>query len=153
MKDQFLFVYSLLVIHTQQVFYSHKKPNNKRVNSSTVSGKDNNCTYLYTYYTYYNYYVNPIYSTSKYQSNLNTNPIQSIYQTNPIQHPIQSNPIQSNIQFIQSNSLKPCGKSIHNTNNTLTSSIITLFHQISIHQSNPIIKYSICIIIQDTTII
>ena len=26
MKDQFLFVYSLLVIHTQQVFYSHKKP-------------------------------------------------------------------------------------------------------------------------------
>ena len=42
MKDQFLFVYSLLVIHTQQVFYSHKRPNNKRVNSSTVSGKDNN---------------------------------------------------------------------------------------------------------------
>ena len=89
MKDQFLFVYSLLVIHTQQVFYSHKRPNNKRVNSSTVSGKDNNCTYLYTYYTYYTYYVNPIYPTSKYQSNLNTNPIQ----TNPIQHPI-TNPIQ-----------------------------------------------------------
>ena len=138
MKDQFLFVYSPLVIHTQQVFYSHKKPNNKRVNSSTVSGKDNNCTYLYTYYTYYNYYVNPIYPTSKYQSN-----------------PIQS----KQIQFNQSNSLKPCGRSIHNTNNTLTSSIITLFHQISIHQSNPIIKYSICIncinciIIQDTTII
>ena len=41
MKDQFLFVYSPLVIHTQQVFYSHKRPNNKRVNSSTVSGKDN----------------------------------------------------------------------------------------------------------------
>ena len=148
MKDQFLFVYSLLVIHTQQVFYSHKRPNNKRVNSSTVSGKDNNCTYLFTYYTYYTYYVNPIYPTSNYQSNLNTNPIQSIYQTNSI----QSNPIQSN-------SLKPCGRSIHNTNNTLTSSIITLFHQISIHQSNPIIKYSICIIciiciiIQDTTII
>ena len=134
MKDQFLFVYSLLVIHTQQVFYSHKRPNNKRVNSSTVSGKDNYYTYLYTYYTYYNYYVNPIYPTS----NL-TNPIQS--------------------KQIQSNSLKPCGRSIHNTNNTLTSSIITLFHQISIHQSNPIIKYSICIIciiciiIQDTTII
>ena len=132
MKDQFLFVYSPLVIHTQQVFYSHKRPNNKRVNSSTVSGKDNHCTYLYTYYTYY---VNPIYPTSKYQSN-----------------PNKSNPIQSN-------SLKPCGRSIHNTNNTLTSSIITLFHQISIHQSNPIIKYSICIIciiciiIQDTTII
>ena len=91
MKDQFLFVYSPLVIHTQQVFYSHKKPNNKRVNSSTVSGKDNHCTYLYTYYTYYTYYVNPIYPTSKYQSNLNTNPIQ----TNPIQF-IQfnkSNPI------------------------------------------------------------
>ena len=129
------------------------------MNSSTVSGKDNYYTYLYTYYTYYNYYVNPIIPTSKYQSNLNTNPIQSIYQTNPIQHPIQSNSIQSNIQFIQSNSLKPCGKSIHNTNNTLTSSIITLFHKISIHQSNPIIKYSICIIciiciiIQDTTII
>ena len=122
MKDQFLFVYSLLVIHTQQVFYSHKRPNNKRVNSSTVSGKDNNCTYLYTYYTYYTYCINPIYPTSKYQSN----------------------------------SLKPCGRSIHNTNNTLTSSIITLFPQISIHQSNPIIKYSICIrciIIQDTTII
>ena len=79
MKDQFLFVYSLLVIHTQQVFYSHKRPNNKRVNSSTVSGKDNNCTYLHTYYTYYNYYVNPI------QSNpIQSNPIQ----TNPIQHPI-----------------------------------------------------------------
>ena len=137
MKDQFLFVYSPLVIHTQQVFYSHKRPNKKRVNSSTVSGKDNHCTYLHTYYTYYTYYVNPIYPTSK----------------------SQSNPIQSNIQFIQSNSLKPCGRSIHNTNNTLTSSIITLFHQISIHQSNPIIKYSICIIciiciiIQDTTII
>ena len=130
------------------------------MNSSTVSGKDNNCTYLYTYYTYYNYYVNPIYPQHP-----NTNPIQSIYQTNPIQiHPntkyqtsIQSNPIQTNP--IQSNSLKPCGRSIHNTNNTLTSSIITLFHQISIHQSNPIIKYSICIIciiciiIQDTTII
>ena len=81
MKDQFLFVYSPLVIHTQQVFYSHKRPNNKRVNSSTVSGKDNNYTYLYTYYTYYTYYVNPIYPTSKYQSN----------------------PIQSNIQFNQSN--------------------------------------------------
>ena len=87
MKDQFLFVYSLLVIHTQQVFYSHKRPNNKRVNSSTGSGKDNNCTYLYTYYTYY---VNPIYPTSNYQSNLNTNPIQFIQSnssnlTNPIQ--------------------------------------------------------------------
>ena len=82
MKDQFLFVYSPLVIHTQQVFYSHKRPNNKRVNSSTVSGKDNHCTYLYTYYTYYTYYVNPIYPTS--------NPIQS----NPIQHPNKSNPIQ-----------------------------------------------------------
>ena len=82
MKDQFLFVYSPLVIHIQQVFYSHKKPNNKRVNSSTVSGKDNYYTYLYTYYTYYNYYVNPIYPTSKYQSNPNkSNPIQS----NPIQ--------------------------------------------------------------------
>ena len=99
MKDQFLFVYSPLVIHTQQVFYSHKRPNNKRVNSSTVSGKDNNCTYLYTYYTYY---VNPIYPTSKYQSNLNTNPIQFI-QSKYIQIPIQipntkhqSNPIQSN---------------------------------------------------------
>ena len=135
MKDQFLFVYSPLVIHTQQVFYSHKRPNNKRVNSSTVSGKDNYYTYLYTYYTYYNYYVNPIYPTS---------------------NPIQSN---LNTKQIQSNSLKPCGRSIHNTNNNLTSSIITLFHQISIHQSNPIIKYSICIIciiciiIQDTTII
>ena len=147
MKDQFLFVYSPLVIHIQQVFYSHKRPNNKRVNSSTVSGKDNHCTYLYTYYTYYTYYVNPIYPTSKYQSNLNTNPIQ----TNPNQIHPNTNPT--------SNSLKPCGRSIHNTNNTLTSSIITLFHQISIHQSNPIIKYSICIIciiciiIQDTTII
>ena len=123
MKDQFLFVYSLLVIHTQQVFYSHKRPNNKRVNSSTVSGKDNNCTYLYTYYTYYTYYVNPIIPTSKQKQ------IQFKYQS-----------------IYQFNSLKPCGKPIHNTNNTLTSSIITLFHQISIHQSNPIIKYSICII-------
>ena len=91
MKDQFLFVYSPLVIHTQQVFYSHKKPNNKRVNSSTVSGKDNNCTYLHTYYTYYTYYVNPIYPTSKYQSNLNTNPIQS-NSSNPTSN--LTNPIQ-----------------------------------------------------------
>ena len=101
MKDQFLFVYSLLVIHTQQVFYSHKRPNNKRVNSSTVSGKDNNCTYLYTYYTYYNYYVNPIYPTSKYQSNLNTNPIHPIQ--HPIQHPIYPNKsnLTNPIQFIK----------------------------------------------------
>ena len=91
MKDQFLFVYSPLVIHTQQVFYSHKRPNNKRVNSSTVSGKDNNYTYLYTYYTYYTYYVNPIYPTSKYQSN-SSNPTSNL--TNPIQSKqIQSNPI------------------------------------------------------------
>ena len=108
MKDQFLFVYSLLVIHTQQVFYSHKRPNNKRVNSSTVSGKDNNCTYLYTYYTYYNYYVSPIYPTSKqkqiqsiYQSNLNksnsnTSKYQSNLYTKQIQSNIQSNPIHSN---------------------------------------------------------
>ena len=98
MKDQFLFVYSPLVIHTQQVFYSHKRPNNKRVNSSTVSGKDNNCTYLYTYYTYYTYYVNPIIPTSKYQSNsIQSNPIQFKYiqiqtNTNQIQHPNKSNP-------------------------------------------------------------
>ena len=96
MKDQFLFVYSPLVIHTQQVFYSHKRPNNKRVNSSTVSGKDNNYTYLYTYYTYYTYYVNPIYPTSKQKQ------IQFKYQSNPI-HPIQSKQIQSNIQFNKSN--------------------------------------------------
>ena len=84
MKDQFLFVYSLLVIHTQQVFYSHKRPNNKRVNSSTVSEKDNNYTYLYTYYTYYTYYVNPIYPTSKYQSKqIQSNPTSNL--TNPIQ--------------------------------------------------------------------
>ena len=84
MKDQFLFVYSPLVIHTQQVFYSHKRPNNKRVNSSTVSGKDNHCTYLFTYYTYYNYYVNPIYPTSKYQSKqIQSNPTSNL--TNPIQ--------------------------------------------------------------------
>ena len=80
MKDQFLFVYSLLVIHTQQVFYSHKRPNNKRVNSSTVSGKDNNCTYLNTYYTYYTYYVNPIYPTS---NPIQSNPTSNL--TNPIQ--------------------------------------------------------------------
>ena len=91
MKDQFLFVYSPLVIHTQQVFYSHKRPNNKRVNSSTVSGKDNNCTYLYTYYTYYTYYVNPIYPTSKQKQ------IQSIYQSNPN----KSNPIQIQSKYIQ----------------------------------------------------
>ena len=97
---------------------------------------------------------------NKNKSNLYTNPIQ----TNPNQIHPNTNPntkYQTSIQSnpIQSNSLKPCGRSIHNTNNTLTSSIITLFHQISIHQSNPIIKYSICIIciiciiIQDTTII
>ena len=92
MKDQFLFVYSPLVIHTQQVFYSHKRPNNKRVNSSTVSGKDNHCTYLYTYYTYYTYYVNPIYPTSKYQSNPNKSNSSNPIQTNQI-HP-NTNPIQ-----------------------------------------------------------
>ena len=99
MKDQFLFVYSPLVIHTQQVFYSHKRPNNKRVNSSTGSGKDNYCTYLYTYYTYYTYYVNPIYPTSKYQSNLNTNPIQFI-QSNPNKSNPTSN-LTNPIQFIK----------------------------------------------------
>ena len=104
MKDQFLFVSSLLVIHTQQVFYSHKRPNNKRVNSSTVSGKDNNCTYLYTYYTYYTYYVNPIIPTSKqkqiqsiYQSIYQSNPNKSNSNTSKYQipniNPIQSNPI------------------------------------------------------------
>ena len=103
MKDQFLFVYSPLVIHTQQVFYSHKRPNNKRVNSSTVSGKDNNCTYLFTYYTYYTYYVNPIYPTSKYQSNLNTNPIQ----TNPNQIHPNTNPNTKYQTSIQSNSSNP----------------------------------------------
>ena len=75
MKDQFLFVYSLLVIHTQQVFYSHKRPNNKRVNSSTGSGKDNYCTYLYTYYTYC---INPIQSNSSNPTSNLTNPIQFI---------------------------------------------------------------------------
>ena len=105
MKDQFLFVYSLLVIHTQQVFYSHKRPNNKRVNSSTVSGKDNNCTYLYTYYTYYTYYVNPIYPTSKQKQ------IQSIYQSNPNKktnqiHP-NTNPNTKYQTSIQSNSSNP----------------------------------------------
>ena len=93
MKDQFLFVYSPLVIHTQQVFYSHKRPNNKRVNSSTVSGKDNNCTYLYTYYTYYTYYVNPIHPTSKYHSKqIQSNPNKSnpIYPTSNLTNPIQS---------------------------------------------------------------
>ena len=83
MKDQFLFVYSLLVIHTQQVFYSHKRPNNKRVNSSTVSGKDNNCTYLYTYYTYYTYYVNPIYPIYIPNKSNSSNPTSNL--TNPIQ--------------------------------------------------------------------
>ena len=94
MKDQFLFVYSLLVIHTQQVFYSHKRPNNKRVNSSTESGKDNNCTYLFTYYTYYTYYVNPIYPTSKQKQ------IQSIYQSNPNKSNPTSN-LTNPIQFIK----------------------------------------------------
>ena len=106
MKDQFLFVYSPLVIHTQQVFYSHKRPNNKRVNSSTVSGKDNHCTYLYTYYTYYNYYVNPIYPTSKQKQ------IQSIYQSNPNKSKSNTSKYQSkyqipNINPIQSNPIHP----------------------------------------------
>ena len=111
MKDQFLFVYSLLVIHTQQVFYSHKRPNNKRVNSSTVSGKDNHCTYLYTYYTYYTYCINPIYPTSnpiqskQIQSNLYTNPIQihpntNKHQSNPTSK-YQSNLNTNPIQFIK----------------------------------------------------
>ena len=77
MKDQFLFVYSPLVIHTQQVFYSHKRPNNKRVNSSTVSGKDNNYTYLYIHIIHI-----IIIMLIQYIQHPNTNPI------HPIQHPI-----------------------------------------------------------------
>ena len=103
------------------------------MNSSTVSGKYINCTYLhihiiYILYTYYTYYINPSkyqFNPSKYQSNPNINPSNS-NQTNSIhQYPI------SNIQI-------PCGRSIHDTNHILTSSIVILFHQISIHQFNSI---------------
>ena len=71
------------------------------MNSSTVSGKYINCTYLhihiiYILYTYYTYYINPSkyqFNPSKYQSNPNTNPSNS-NQTNSIhQYPI------SNIQY------------------------------------------------------
>ena len=117
MKDQFLFVYSLLVIHTQQVFYSHKKSTIKewlylQLVENTIIVLT--CIYiLYILYIFYQSIQIPI--QSKYQS----------IQFNP-QYPI-SNPNQI-----------PYGRSIHDTNNNLTSSIVILFHQISIHQFNSI---------------
>ena len=163
MKDQFLFVYSLLVIHTQQVFYSHKKPTiRERMNLQLVGNIIIVLTWIYILYILYILYI----SYQSIQFNPNTNPSDS-NQTNSIhQYPI------SNIQI-------PCGRSIHDTNHILTSSIVILFHQISIHQFNSIqfnpntsasnnsnfqiinmynmyiicIICIICIIIQDTTMV
>ena len=118
MKDQFLFVYSLLVIHTQQVFYSHKKPTIREwIHLQLVGNILIVLTCIYILYILY-------------QFNPNTNSIQI-----PI-HPIQTKPIQSiNIQHPNQIS---CGRSIHDTNNILTSSMVILLHHISIHQPNSI---------------
>ena len=127
MKDQFSFVYSLLVIHTQQVFYSHKKPTIREWIHLQLVGNILivlTCIYiLYILYILYQSIQQFQFNPSKYQS------IQI-----PI-HPIQTKPIQSiNIQYPISNPIQiPCGRSIHDTNNILTSSIVILFHQISIH--------------------
>ena len=54
MKDQFLFVYSLLVIHTQQVFYSHKKPTIREwIHLQLVGNILIVLTCIYILYTYY----------------------------------------------------------------------------------------------------
>ena len=103
-----------------------------RVIVSIVSGKYNNCTYLHIHIIH----IIPIHP--------NTNSIHS--NTNSIQIPIHPNTNPSNSN--QTNSIHqypisnpnqiPCGRSIHYINNILTSSIVILLHQISIHQFNPI---------------
>ena len=112
------------------------------MNSSTVSGKYINCTYLhihiiYILYTYYTYYINPSkyqFNPSKYQS-IQFNPSNSIHQYPNQFKPNQFNPSISNIQY--PNQI-PCGRYIHDINHILTLSIDILFHQISIHQFNSI---------------
>ena len=86
MKDQFLFVYSLLVIHTQQVFYSHKKPTIREWIHLQLVG--NILIVLTCIYILYILYI--LYQSIQI-------PIQSIQIPN---HPIQTKPIQSiNIQY------------------------------------------------------
>ena len=112
-----------------------------RVNSSIVSGKYINCTYLHIHIIHIIHIIS-IHPTIPIQSiqipiHRNTNPSNS-NQTNSIhQYPI------SNIQI-------PCGRSIHDTNHILTSSIVILFHQISIHQFNSIQFNSIQIPVHPT---
>ena len=141
MKDQFLFVYSLLVIHTQQVFYSHKKPTIREwIHLQLVGNIIFVLTCIYILYILYILYQSiqfkpNQFNPSKYQSiqipiHPNTNPSNS-NQTNSNQTiSIHQYPI-SNIQI-------PYGRSIHYINNNLTLSIDILFHQISIHQFNSI---------------
>ena len=135
MKDQFLFVYSLLVIHTQQVFYSHKKPTIREwIHLQLVGNILIVLTCIYILYTYYIHIIHIISIHPNTNSiHPNTNPSNSI-------HPIQSINIQTNSnqtnsihQYPISNIQIPCGRSIHDTNHILTLSIDILFHQISIH--------------------
>ena len=126
MKDQFLFVYSLLVIHTQQVFYSHKKPTIREWMYLQLVG--NIIIVLTCIYILYILYI--LYQSIQISIHPNINPSNS-NQTN-------SNQTISIHQYPISNIQMPCGRSIHDTNNNLTSSIVILFHQISIHQFNSI---------------
>ena len=90
MKDQFLFVYSLLVIHTQQVFYSHKKPTIREwIHLQLVGNILIVLTCIYILYIFY-------------QSNPYTNSIQFKYQSIQFK-PNQFNPSISNIQYPISN--------------------------------------------------
>ena len=99
MKDQFLFVYSLLVIHTQQVFYSHKKPTIREWMNLQLVGNIIivlTCIYiLYILYILYQSIQIPIQSIQ-----IPIHPIQSIQFNPSISKPIQTKPIQSiNIQY------------------------------------------------------
>ena len=91
MKDQFLFVYSLLVIHTQQVFYSHKKPTIREwIHLQLVGNILIVLTCIYILYTYYIHIIHIISIHPNTNSiHPNTNPSNSI-------HPIQSINIQTN---------------------------------------------------------
>ena len=87
MKDHFLFVYSLLVIHTQQVFYSHKKPTIREWIHLQLVGNILivlTCIYiLYILYILYQSIQIPIHP-------IQTKPIQSIN----IQYPISKYPVE-----------------------------------------------------------
>ena len=96
MKDQFLFVYSLLVIHTQQVFYSHKKPTIREWIHLQLVG--NILIVLTCIYILYILYI--LYQSIQFKPNqFNPSKYQSI-QFKPNQFkPNHFNPSISNIQY------------------------------------------------------